>query len=133
MPVPKFLASLLDTELAGGKDGDGLVFPSRRGGYLTESELRWVFDPAATAIGVDGLTPHELRHTCASLAIAPLVPTSRCYRPSSDTRRQRSRWTATGTYSPTTSAGSRTRSTPRLKMLRTGPGLRAVASDGDRQ
>jgi integrase len=70
VPVPRFLVPLLETELAGGKDGDGLVFPSRRGGYLTESELRWVFDPAATAIGVDGLTPHELRHTCASLAIA---------------------------------------------------------------
>jgi len=42
----------------------------RLGAYLTESELRWVFDPAATAIGVDGVTPHELRHTCASLAIA---------------------------------------------------------------
>ena len=40
-----------------------------------------------------------------------------------DTRRQRSRWTATGTYSPTTSAGSRTRSTPRMKILRTGCGL----------
>jgi integrase len=69
VPVPRFLAPLLDTELA-GKDGDGLVFPSRRGSYLTESELRWVFDPAATAIGAEGLTPHELRHTCASLAIA---------------------------------------------------------------
>ncbi len=69
VPVPKFLAPLLDTELA-DKDGDGPVFPSRRGGYLTESELRWVFDPAAKAIGVGGLTPHELRHTCASLAIA---------------------------------------------------------------
>jgi integrase len=69
VPVPRFIAPLLDTELA-DKDGDELVFPSRRGGYLTESELRWVFDPAAKAIGVDGLTPHELRHTCASLAIA---------------------------------------------------------------
>jgi integrase len=69
VPVPKFLAPLLDTELT-GKDGGALVFPSRRGGYLTESELRWVFDRAATTIGVDGLTPHELRHTCASLAIA---------------------------------------------------------------
>jgi integrase len=29
-----------------------------------------VFDPAAAAAGVDGLTPRELRHTCASLAIA---------------------------------------------------------------
>jgi integrase len=69
VPVPRFLAPLLDTELA-HNDSDALVFPSRRGGYLTESELRWVFDRAAKAIGAEGLTPHELRHTCASLAIA---------------------------------------------------------------
>jgi integrase len=50
--------------------GDLLVFPSRRGGYLTESELRWVFDPAAKAVGVEGVTPHQLRYTCASLAIS---------------------------------------------------------------
>jgi hypothetical protein len=43
------------------------------------------------------------------------------------------RWTGTGSYSPTTSAGSGTRSTPRLKILRTGPGPRAVPPDGDRQ
>jgi integrase len=69
VPVPRFLAPLLETELA-HKDSGALVFPSRRGGYLTESELRWVFDPAAKHIGAEGLTPHELRHTCASLAIA---------------------------------------------------------------
>lgn len=69
VPVPRFLAPLLDTERA-HNDSDALVFPSRRGGYLTESELRWVFDPAAKAVGAEGLTPHELRHTCASLAIA---------------------------------------------------------------
>jgi Phage integrase family len=28
------------------------------------------FDRAATAAGLDGLTPHELRHTAASLAVA---------------------------------------------------------------
>jgi integrase len=28
------------------------------------------FDPAAKAIGVPGLVPHDLRHTCASLAIS---------------------------------------------------------------
>jgi integrase len=28
-----------------------------------------VFDPAATKAGVGGLAPHELRHTCARLAI----------------------------------------------------------------
>jgi integrase len=69
VPVAKFLAPLLATELA-GKDRDTLVFPSRHGGYLSESELRWVFDPAANAVGVEGLTPHQLRHTCASLAIS---------------------------------------------------------------
>ena len=37
---------------------------------MTVGEVRWVFDPAAKAVGIDGLTPHELRHTCASLAIA---------------------------------------------------------------
>ena len=29
-----------------------------------------MFDRAAKAVGVDGLTPHEFRDTCASLAIA---------------------------------------------------------------
>ncbi|WP_255453228.1 tyrosine-type recombinase/integrase [Cryobacterium serini] len=28
------------------------------------------FDAAAVEIGVPGLTPHELRHTCASLAVS---------------------------------------------------------------
>jgi integrase len=68
VPVPKFLAPLLETEI-GERPETELLFPSRRGGYLTVGEVRWVFDPAATAAGVGGLTPHELRHTCASLAI----------------------------------------------------------------
>ena len=69
VPVPKFLAPLIATEIEGRAD-DELVFGSRRGGYLTVGEVRWVFDPAAETVGVEGLTPHELRHTCASLAIA---------------------------------------------------------------
>jgi integrase len=69
VPVPKFLAPLLETEI-GDRGETELVFPSRRGGYLSVGEVRWVFDPAAKTVGVDGLTPHELRHTCASLAIA---------------------------------------------------------------
>jgi integrase len=68
VPVPKFLAPLLKTEI-GDRAATDLLFPSRRDGWLTEGEVRWVFDPAAIAVGVDGLTPHELRHTCASLAI----------------------------------------------------------------
>jgi integrase len=69
VPVPKFLAPLLETEI-GERAGTELLFPSRRGGYLTVGEFRWVFNPAAKAVGVGGLIPHELRHTCASLAIA---------------------------------------------------------------
>jgi integrase len=69
VPVPKFLVPLLGTEIGKRAEAE-LLFPSRRGGYLTVGEVRWVFDPAVKAIGVDWLTPHELRHTCASLAIA---------------------------------------------------------------
>jgi integrase len=68
VPVPKFLAPLLATEI-GDRAEDEKLFPSRRGGWLTEGEVRWVLDKAAVTVGVDGLTPHELRHTCASLAI----------------------------------------------------------------
>lgn len=45
------------------------MFPGRRG-YVTNFEYRQLFDPAAQDIGMAGLVPHELRHTCASLAIA---------------------------------------------------------------
>ncbi len=37
-----------------------------RGGSFRRS----VFDAAARSVGLDGLVPHELRHTAASLAIA---------------------------------------------------------------
>ena len=46
VPVPQFLAPLIATEIEDRAD-DELVFPSRRGGYLTVGEVRWVFDPAA--------------------------------------------------------------------------------------
>jgi integrase len=69
VPVPAFLAALLKTEI-GDRAGVELVFPARRNEYLGTGELRWVFDPAAKAVGVPGLKPHELRHTCASLAIS---------------------------------------------------------------
>ena len=51
-------------------DGDRLLFPGRDGDYLTSFEYRRAFDQAAKEIGMPGLVPHELRHTCASLAIA---------------------------------------------------------------
>lgn len=51
-------------------DPDALVFPGKDGGWLTTGEYRWQFDPAAIKTGVEGLVPHDLRHTAASLAIS---------------------------------------------------------------
>jgi integrase len=70
VPVPKFLVELLTAELA-GKDADELVFTSLLGKPLRNLKFRRDhFDPAAEAAGLAGLTPHELRHTAASLAVS---------------------------------------------------------------
>jgi integrase len=65
--------AVLEAELLARVDGrpdDALVFRSRSGGPLRVGNFRrdW-FDKAAAAIGLPGLTPHELRHTAATLAI----------------------------------------------------------------
>jgi integrase len=70
VPVPKFLAELLD-ELVAGKARDDLVFTTMTGRPLPN--LNWrrdIFDPAAVDVGLARLTPHELRHTAASLAVS---------------------------------------------------------------
>jgi integrase len=71
VPVPSFLAKLLETEVV-DKDGSGLAFPSlRNGGYLTLSQARYSFKKATAAVdGCGGVRLHDLRHTCASLAIS---------------------------------------------------------------
>ncbi len=56
---------------ADGRPSEAFLFPAPQGGVLRlRNWRRQVFDPAARAAGLDGLTPHELRHTAASLAIA---------------------------------------------------------------
>lgn len=72
VPVPEFVWDRLEhwIDAADEQPDDRLVFPGRDGGYLTDFEYRRWFDQAAKEIGVPGLTPHELRHTCASLAIS---------------------------------------------------------------
>lgn len=69
VPVPEFLWEDLEARVRYAKEPDELIFPGRDG-FLTDYEFRRWFDPAAEEIGVPGLTPHELRHTCASLAIS---------------------------------------------------------------
>ena len=55
----------------GGKAPTDLLFASSAGGRLDHRRERpaW-FDRAAASIGFDELTPHELRHTAASLAVS---------------------------------------------------------------
>jgi integrase len=68
VPIPGILAEQLGN-LLDGRAPDALVFPSHKGGFLTSTEFRWVFDQAAKAAGLNGVVPHSLRHTAASLAI----------------------------------------------------------------
>lgn len=70
VPVPRVLADQI-AEYIAGKGPDDLVFTSPEGAVLRLMNFRRrVFDPAARSVGLVGLTPHELRHTAASLAIA---------------------------------------------------------------
>lgn len=69
VPIPRSLVDDLAKHLA-GKQPEDLVFCSPRGAALRNHNFRSrVFSPAAVAIGVPQLTPHDLRHTAASLAV----------------------------------------------------------------
>jgi len=68
--MPGFVADMVAAQLA-GKGPDDLVFTSSQGDTLRASNFRRdVFTPAARSAGLLPLTPHAMRHTAASLAIA---------------------------------------------------------------
>jgi integrase len=70
VPIPAFLVDEL-AELVAGKNADDLVFTAPKGGVLRLQNFRHnVWGPAVCAAGLPTLTPHSLRHTAASLAIA---------------------------------------------------------------
>jgi integrase len=68
VPVPGPVWDRLKNELP--DDPNALVFPRRRGGLLPIEEYRRAFDKACVEVGIEGLVPHGLRHTTASLAIS---------------------------------------------------------------
>lgn len=71
IPVPASLIAELRAHVA-GRAPDDPVFPGSRGnGWLRGRVFRrgWL-TAAAESIGRPGLTPHELRHTAASLAVS---------------------------------------------------------------
>jgi integrase len=70
VPIPRSLIDELTRVVAGRAPGD-LVFGSPEGGVLRVGNFRQrVFDRAAREAGLTGLTPHDLRHTAASLAVS---------------------------------------------------------------
>ena len=70
VPLPRFLVDDLALIMVGKAPGD-VVFTTRRGAVMRNLNFRRdVFDRAATDAGLAGLTPHELRHTGASLAVS---------------------------------------------------------------
>lgn len=75
--VPAFLAEMLAAELARTDGGDdALVFTAPGGSPIRHTNFRrhfWL--PAIKAAGLpDAVTPHSLRHSCASMLIADGVP-----------------------------------------------------------
>lgn len=87
VPIPASVARLLATHLE-NLDNEALVFPPKRGDYLTLGQARYRFQKATKAVdGCAEIRLHDLRHTCASLSIRA-ARTSRCYRSCWATRRR---------------------------------------------
>ena len=68
VPVPGPVWDRLENELP--DEPNALIFPRQRGGLLPIEEYRRAFDKACAQVGIEGLVPHSLRHTTASLAIS---------------------------------------------------------------
>jgi integrase len=68
--VPAFVAAMLE-DATHGRPADEPLFTGPAGGVLRGNNFRRrSLDRAAASVGLTGLTPHELRHTAASLAVS---------------------------------------------------------------
>ena len=68
--IPRFMIDEL-AALVAGRAAEDFVFTAPRGGVLRLRNFRRAgFVPAVNSSGLTGITPHSLRHTAASLAIA---------------------------------------------------------------
>ena len=71
VPIPQLVVDELAAHVT-GKSREALVSTTANGAPLRNRNARrdW-FDAAAAAMGEPDPTPHELRHTAASLAVTP--------------------------------------------------------------
>jgi len=68
--IPRWMIPELEQQIA-DKGPDSLIFPSNSGGLLDGRNFQHrVLDQACTRAAIERVTPHEFRHTAASLAIA---------------------------------------------------------------
>jgi hypothetical protein len=121
VPIPRFLVDEPGAHVE-GRASDDLVFCGPTGAPLRNSNFRrrhW--DRAVKACGLDGVTPHDLRHTAASLPVAAGANVKAVQRMLGHASAAHS--TSTRACSVTTSTRSRTCSTPPPRRpLRTGCG-----------
>jgi integrase len=70
VPVAAFVLDALSVQCQ-GKGPDDLVFPNPQGGFMARqrSVSGW-FAGAVRRAGIQHVTPHDLRHTCASLTVS---------------------------------------------------------------
>lgn len=69
VPVPQFVADMLTEAIEGRAPGERL-FPCDGYDAMPLDYFRWRFDKAAAKVGLSGISPHVLRHTAGSLALA---------------------------------------------------------------
>lgn len=70
VPLPQFVADALKERVRGKKGSEELVFPGPEGGWMPLDWFRWRFDKACATAKLTDITPHTLRHTAGSLALA---------------------------------------------------------------
>lgn len=68
-PLPQFVADKLAETVKGRTPGERL-FPCEGYDAMPLDFFRWRFDKAAATAGLEGVSPHILRHTAGSLALA---------------------------------------------------------------
>lgn len=70
--VPILTTALVEelAALVAGRDPSEYLFSGADGGAMTLGRFRWQFDKAVAKLGLEGVTPHTLRHSAGSLALA---------------------------------------------------------------